>query len=158
MSTKKTSGHMLLDILGLIGSRVMLVIFGLATGIITARLLGPHDRGVFTVLLLLPQTLVNFAKMGVAQANVYYIRKRGASISTVASNALVLTIVVAVLVFFFCFFGGQWVLEPFTKGSEPSAVWLSLTMVPFFLIESYFLAILQAVENFKAYNLQSVYK
>ncbi len=158
MKAKGTGSHMLLDIAGLIGSRVMLVVFGLGTGIITARLLGPHDRGVFTVLLLLPQTLVNFAKMGVAQANVYYIRKRGASISTVASNALVLTIAVGVLVFLFCFFGGQWVLAPFTKGADRSAVWLSLTMVPFFLIESYFLAILQAVENFRAYNMQSVYK
>jgi O-antigen/teichoic acid export membrane protein len=158
MTESRTNSHMLLDIAGLIGSRAMLVVFGLGTGIITARLLGPHDRGVFTVLLLLPQTLVNFAKMGVAQANVYYIRKRGASISTVASNALVLTVAVGILVFLFCFFGGQWVLEPFTKGSEPSAVWLSLTMVPFFLIESYFLAILQAVEQFRAYNMQSVYK
>ena len=59
---------------------------GLGTGIITARLLGPHDRGLFALLLLLPQTLVAFAKMGVAQANVYHIRKRHVPIETVASS------------------------------------------------------------------------
>src|SRR5690606_15027142 len=83
---KKPSGNMLLDIAGLIGSRLMLVIFGFGTGIITARLLGPHDRGLFTLLVMLPQTLVTFAKMGVAQANVYYIRRAKVPVSVVASN------------------------------------------------------------------------
>lgn len=154
----KTSGHMLLDILGLIGSRVMLVIFGLATGIITARLLGPYDRGIFTVLLLLPMTLVNFAKMGVAQANVYYIRRRGASVSSVASNSLVLSIVVSVVLMAACYFLRPWVIDPFTKGARGTLVVLALTAIPFTMVESYFLSILQAVEDFRAYNLQSIYK
>jgi O-antigen/teichoic acid export membrane protein len=157
-SAAKPSGHLLLDIVGLIGSRAMLVVFGLCAGIITARLLGPHDRGLFTVLLLLPQTLVNFAKMGVAQANVYYVRKRGAGVATVASNALVLTVAVTLVLFAACWFAADFVLAPFTKGAPSEYVWLSLTMVPFFLIESYFMAVLQAMERFKAYNLQSVYK
>ena len=155
---EKPSGHMLLDILGLISSRLMLVVFGLGTGIITARLLGPHDRGLFTVLLLLPQTLVNLAKMGVAQANVFYIRKRGASVATVASNSLVLCITVSVVLLATCYVGRDWFIAPFTKGAAPAYVLLALTAVPFVLIESYFLSILQAVENFRAYNLQSVYK
>jgi len=154
----KPDGHMLLDILGLIGSRLMLVVFGLGTGIITARLLGPHDRGLFTVLLLLPQTLVNLAKMGVAQANVYYIRRRGASVTTVASNSLVLSITISVLLLAVCYIGQDWFITPFTKGARRTYVMLALTAVPFVFIESYFLSILQAAENFRAYNLQSVYK
>jgi O-antigen/teichoic acid export membrane protein len=155
---QKPAGHMLLDILGLIGSRAMLVVFGLATGVITARLLGPHDRGLFTVLLLLPQTLVSFAKMGVAQANVYQIRRERVSIETVSSNAFVLCIVLSAAMLAICWAGGKAVLEPFTKGAEPTFVWLVLTLIPFIMIESYFLSILQAVEDFRAYNLQSVYK
>ena len=149
---------MLLDIVGLIGSRAMLVVFGLATGVITARLLGPHDRGLFTVLLLMPQTLVNFAKMGVAQANVYYIRRRGASVSTVASNSLVLSLIVSVILVAVCWLARPWVLDPFTKGARGTLVIVALSAIPFVMIESYFLSILQAVENFRAYNLQSIYK
>lgn len=156
--TEKRGNSMLRDIAGLIGSRGMLVVFGLATGVITARVLGPYDRGLFTVLLLLPQTLVNFVKMGVAQANVYYIRRRGASVATVASNSLVLSIVVALVLLVACWVAGPWIVAPFTKGAEPSYVWLSLSLVPFVLIESYFLSILQAVERFNAYNLQTVVK
>src|SRR5262249_32841819 len=122
------------------------------------RWLGPNDRGLFTVLLLLPQTLVNFAKMGVAQANVYYIRKRGASITTVAANSLVLSLIVTLVLLGACFAGWNWIIAPFTKGAARSYVLLALSVVPFVLIESYFLAIMQAVENFRAYNLQSVYK
>ena len=94
---REPSGNMLLDIAGLVGSRFMLVIFGFGTGIITARVLGPHDRGLFTLLIMLPQTLVTFAKMGVAQANVYYVRRARVPVSTVASNSLVLTCAVSVL-------------------------------------------------------------
>jgi len=149
---------MLFDVLGLIGSRLALVVFGLGTGIITARLLGPHDRGLFTVLLLLPQTLVNFVKMGVAQANVYDIRRRDASVSVVASNSLVLCVVISGLLLAACWLAGDWVLAPFTRGAEGGAVWLALTLVPFVMVESYFLSILQAVEDFNAYNMQSIYK
>jgi O-antigen/teichoic acid export membrane protein len=154
----RASGSMLLDVLGLIGSRAMLVVFGLATGVITARLLGPHDRGLFAVLLLLPQTLVTFAKMGVAQANVYYVRRRDASVTTVASNSLVLVVVLSLLLLAASWLGWRALITPFTKDAEPAFIWLALSVVPFVLIESYFLAILQAVENFRAYNLQSVYK
>ncbi len=156
--TTKPDRSFLLDVLGLIGSRFALVVFGLGTGIITARLLGPHDRGLFTVLLLLPQTLVNFAKMGVAQANVYYIRRRGAAVATVASNSLVLCVVISGLLLLTCWLAGDWFLAPFTKGADRAAIWLALALVPFVMIESYFLSVLQAVEEFTAYNMQSIYK
>ncbi len=152
------SGNMLLDIAGLIGSRFMLVVFGFATGIITARILGPHDRGLFTLLIILPQTLVTFAKMGVAQANVYYIRRARVPVATVASNSLVLTVIVSALLLLVAYLGGHWFLDPLTEGAPPSYVWLALVLVPFLLIESYFMAILQAVEHFGAYNLQSIVK
>jgi O-antigen/teichoic acid export membrane protein len=155
---KKPGGSMLLDIMGLIGSRLMLVIFGFGTGIITARLLGPHDRGLFTLLVMLPQTLVTFVKMGVAQANVYYIRRAHVPVSTVASNSLVLSAIVSVVVLLAVYFGGEWFIAPFTEGAPWSYVWLALVLVPFLLIESYFMAILQAVEAFGAYNMQSIYK
>jgi hypothetical protein len=157
MTTTKPKGHMILDILGLIGSRAMLVVFGLGTGIITARLLGPHDRGLFALLLLLPQTLVTLAKMGVAQANVYYIRKRGVAVSTVASNALVMVCVLSVMVLVVCVAGREWLITPFTRTpSPPTSCWRSPRCCSV-LIESY-LSILQAVENFRAYNVQSIYK
>jgi O-antigen/teichoic acid export membrane protein len=155
---RKPSGNMLLDIAGLIGSRFMLVIFGFGTGIITARILGPHDRGLFTLLIMLPQTLVTFAKMGVAQANVYYVRRAHVPVSTVASNSLVLTFAVSLFLLSACYFFGHWIIDPFTHGAPWAYVWLALVLVPALLIESYFMAILQAVEAFGAYNLQSVYK
>ncbi|MCC6850543.1 MAG: flippase [Deltaproteobacteria bacterium] len=155
---RTASGNMVRDIAGLIGSRFMLVVFGFGAGIITARVLGPHDRGLFTLLITLPQTLVTFAKMGVAQANVYYVRRANVPVSTVASNSLVLTFVVSLAVLAACSVAGHWIIDPFVDGAPWSYVWLALVLVPFLLIESYFMAILQAVEAFGAYNLQSIIK
>ncbi len=137
----------------------MLVVFGFGTGIITARILGPHDRGLFTLLIMLPQTLVTFAKMGVAQANVYYVRRApragldGRLELARADAARCRCVLLAA-----CYFFGHWIIDPFTDGAPWSYVWLALVLVPFLLIESYFMAILQAVEAFGAYNLQSIYK
>src|SRR3972149_5196380 len=38
--------------------------------------------------MLLPMTLSNFVKLGIPQANVYYMRRRGASAGRIATNSL----------------------------------------------------------------------
>src|SRR5262245_47116954 len=74
------------DALRVLGGQVAMTVIGVITGVITARWLGPHDRGLFQLLTLLPTTLSNFVKLGIPQASVYYMRRQGASASAVASN------------------------------------------------------------------------
>src|SRR5262249_60111347 len=76
------------DSLRVLGGQVVMTAIGVGTGVITARWLGPHDRGLFQLLTLLPTTLSNFVKLGIPQASVYYMRRRGASASAVASHSL----------------------------------------------------------------------
>ena len=65
------------DTLGLLSTRVVWSAMGVVSGIILARWLGPHDRGVLALVLLLPSTLVTLVKFGAAQANVYVINRLG---------------------------------------------------------------------------------
>ncbi len=76
------------DALRVLGGQVAMTVIGMGTGVITARWLGPRDRGLFQLLTLLPTTLSNFVKLGIPQASVYYMRRKGASASAVASNSL----------------------------------------------------------------------
>src|SRR6516165_9470489 len=82
------------DSLGVFGAQIAMTVVGVVTGAITARVLGPHDRGLFQLLtVVMPLTLSNFVKLGIPQANVYFMRRRAASASDVASNSLWLSIV-----------------------------------------------------------------
>ncbi len=147
------------SVAGIIATRGSLIVVGLVTGVITARILGPHDRGLFALLMLLPQTLTTFGKMGIAQASVYQIRHRKMAAAAVASNALVIAAVVSGLIFLICYLGYDWFLAPLVKReAEPIYVAIVLSLVPFLLIETYFLGILQAGERFRLFNLQSLYK
>ena len=78
------------DIIDVFGSRIAVAVLGTVTGIVLARTLGPHDRGILALVLLLPSTFVTLSKFGLTQANVYCVRREGASIERVATNSLVL--------------------------------------------------------------------
>ena len=83
--TKKRR-HFAQDAMQVLSGQGAMMAFGLLNGIITARWLGPTARGQFQLLTLLPIMLSNFVKLGIPQASVYYMRRRGASASDVASN------------------------------------------------------------------------
>jgi len=80
-------GRFVRDSAGVFGAQMLATGLGVGTSVITARMLGPHDRGLYQLLTLLPITLSNFVKLGIPQANVYFMRRRGASGSDVASDS-----------------------------------------------------------------------
>ncbi len=142
------------DALGLLGTRVVWSAMGVVSGVILARWLGPHDRGVLALVLLLPSTVVTLVKFGAAQANVYTINRRQASVDAVASNALVLAIfwglLSSVLV---------WVFRDRLTGSvlrdvPDWALVFALVRVPMLLLDNYLFSILQATGKFATYNIR----
>ena len=72
------------DVMRVLGGQVAMTVMGVLTGIITARWLGPTDRGLFNLLVLLPTVLSNFVKLGIPQASVYYMRRKNVPASEVA--------------------------------------------------------------------------
>jgi len=60
-------------IVGVFSARVTWIVLGNICGIFLARWLGPHDRGLLALVILLPATSLTFVKLGISQANVYFI-------------------------------------------------------------------------------------
>ncbi len=139
------------DIIGVFGARTLWTILGTISGVILARKLGPYDRGILALVLLLPQTVVTFVKLGITQANVYFINREGRSVEQVASNsnalAWALGIVVAAIVWLL-----QGSLTSILRGVAPWALALTLVRVPLCLLDDYLYGVLQAVGHFKLYN------
>jgi O-antigen/teichoic acid export membrane protein len=144
------------DALRVLGGQVAMTAIGVVTGVITARWLGPHDRGLFQLLTLLPTTLSNFVKLGIPQASVYYMRRKGASASAVASNALWMAFVMGAALAAVCWLQRDWLLENVVKSAPPELILPTLVLIPFVLLQFYLLGIAQAQERFREYNLRQI--
>ncbi len=148
--------HFVRDIVQVFGGQLVMMAIGIGTGIITARWLGPHDRGLLQLLVLLPTTLGNFAKLGIPQASVYFMRRRGASPSDVASNALWTALVMGGGLAVACWFARDWFMAHFLKGAPSNTLLPVLVLIPCALLQTYFLGIAQAHQRFREYNIQQV--
>lgn len=73
-----------------VGTQVLIVVMNVATGIITARLLGAEGRGIYVALTLWPPLLAMLATAGLNSAVVFRMRKNPAAIDAVAGAALLL--------------------------------------------------------------------
>jgi hypothetical protein len=110
------------DVMRVLGGQVAMTAMGVLTGIITARWLGPTDRGLFNLLVLLPTVLSNFVKLGIPQASVYYMRRKNVPASEVASNSLWFAITMGSALAIVCWFGRDWLLANVLKQAPESLV------------------------------------
>ena len=77
--------------LSIFGTRIILIIISIVSSIIVTRILGPSNRGVMEMLLLVPSLIVNFGNLGIGNANLYFVGKKQFSIDQVSSNSLSLS-------------------------------------------------------------------
>ena len=129
---------------------------GVGTSVITARMLGPHDRGLFQLLVLLPTTLANFVKFGIPQANVYFMRRRGASGADVASNSIWFALALGGGLAVIAYVCRDWMLAPFLKEAPAATVPAVLALLPCVLLQAFFSGVLQAEQRFKEFNFQQL--
>ncbi|MGH7896109.1 MAG: oligosaccharide flippase family protein, partial [Candidatus Binatia bacterium] len=157
MARKTSDGpRFVRDAVRVLGGQIAMTVIGVTTGIITARWLGPHDRGLFQLLTLLPMTLSNFVKLGIPQASVYFMRRKGASASEVATNSLWCAFTMGTALAVACWFGRDWLLAKILKDSPESLVAPTLALIPFSLLQFYLLGVAQAQERFHEYNVRQI--
>lgn len=142
------------DIAGIFGTRAIWSAMGVVSGVILARWLGPHDRGILALVLLLPSTVVTLTKLGVSQANVYYINREKVDVNCVASNALLLAIGLGLLSTVVVWVLRNTLLSTVLRGVPAWALALALVRVPLLLLDNYLYSILQATGQFSVYNVR----
>jgi len=145
-------GSLLRDVFGTYGTRVVNIGLSMITGIITARMLGPHKRGIFALVYLFASTVVTFGKLGLSQASVYSIRRDRIPPERVAANALFVSLALGGTLALTAWVFREHLLATFLRGVPVWAVVVSLPLIPVLLFESYFNAIIQALGQFSLYN------
>jgi len=128
--------------------------FGLFTGIITARMLGPENRGIFGLVALFPASLVTLSKLGQGIASVYFIRREKEDVSQVASNVLIIALTTGTVLIGVSLLLREYVLTTVLRGVPAWAFVVVMPLVPILLIESYMYGLLQATDRFRVYNIR----
>lgn len=140
------------DTLGIFGTRIIWSILGVVSGVILARWLGPYNRGILALVLLVPSTILALTKLGVSQATVYYINRKEASVDRVASNSVILALGLGLLSSLVVWALRDNLLRPVLKDLPNWALALSLVRVPMLLLDNYLFSVLQATGQFGIYN------
>ena len=136
------------------GVRIVALFIGIATGIVVARILGPEGRGAYALIVAFPGLVLSFVHLGIAQANIYFLRKADVKVdpAIIKANTAVLTIGISVVTVV-----ALWLLRPiifssFLKDLAPEYYWIILMVVPFIILETYASSLLVANERFRLIN------
>jgi O-antigen/teichoic acid export membrane protein len=145
------------DVIGILVTRVAWSAMGIVSGVILARWLGPHDRGVLALVLLIPSTVVTVVKLGMSQSNVYYINRERSSASAVASNAVVFAVWSGLAAMAAVWMLRDNLMHDMVRDVPDWALALALVRVPLLLIDNSLFGVLQATGKFGVYNWRLVF-
>jgi len=145
-----------LDISGTFGTRLITLVFGLVTGIITARALGPEGRGVFGLVSMFPNSLVTLTKFGQGISAVYFIRREREDASAVASNLVLIAVLTAIGLTLLTLALHRVLLDSILRGVPLWALFTVLPLLPTLLLESHLYGVLQATDRFHVYNTRLI--
>jgi O-antigen/teichoic acid export membrane protein len=135
-------------------TRIFTLMIGIATSIIIARALGPKGQGIYSLVMLLPITIVSFFNLGIGRSSTYYIGIDTYSlrklIGTILTFSLIINTVSIIVAFVTVLYFGNSILPGIPQGF----LLLSLLLIPLqlFFLHS-FSGILLGFQKFKEYNL-----
>ncbi len=144
------------DSASVLATQVGVTLLGVGTSVITARVLGTSNRGLFQLLVLLPTTLANFVKFGIPQANVYFMRRQNASASDIASHSVHLALVLGGGLAAIAYLCRDWMVSPFLRTAPPATIPASLVLVPCILLQTHLSGVLQGEQRFREFNFQQL--
>jgi O-antigen/teichoic acid export membrane protein len=141
------------NVLSTFGTEVVAIGLNMVLGIVTARLLGPDGRGILTLVMTLPITLVHLADLGVSQANIYMIARQRRPAGLVASNSAVIALVSGSFIAAVLWLARGMVQDTLFRGLPVPYYGAILLLIPLFLLHNYWNAMLRALERFTLFNL-----
>jgi stage V sporulation protein B len=141
------------NVLGTFITDGFIVVLNLLLGVLTARILGPERRGVLTLVMTLPVTLVYFADLGISQANVYFLGRNRRPESSIVANSVVVALIVGTVVGIALWSIRGAVLNTVLDDMPSHYLVAILLLVPLLLLYMYWMAILRARQQFGLFNV-----
>lgn len=138
--------------LSTIATNGVILLLGLISGVLAARLLGPHGRGELAIVTLWPLNLGLVGSLGLNQAVTYFSAKQPDQCAAVWTIALSMAAVQGAVLFVLGYFA-----LPYLLSAQPEYVvrWarLFLLYLPVGFVLSYFQNLLQGAMQIRHFNL-----
>lgn len=131
------------------------VILGVITSIILARVLGPGNLGVYSLIILTFTLLGILGSFGITIANTYYGVKKKYKWNEIASNSLILAFAIGIiLIMSFLIF--LFLDHSFLGNIDLKLTLIPIITIPFILLISYFQYILLGQNRIKEFNFTNI--
>ena len=137
------------DLFSLATSKLTIVISGLITSVVIARVLGPEENGVIASLTVYPALFMSFGSLGIRQSTTFLIGKGVFSEEEIKKTILQIWFLTSFLSLIICFFLLKYLSS---SGDNNLLVILALIPIPFSLFNTYNSAIFLGKNNIKTFN------
>lgn len=144
------------NICSTLGAKGVYIVCSVISGMITARWLGPHERGILAVATALPATIWMLASLGINQANVYFITKKTIPLKSIVSNAFVVPLIIAVFICVTIWFTQDGIILRYMPILNQFYLLLILLLVPIMMLQNSYLGVLRGTEKFWIINVRLV--
>ena len=84
--------------------QLLLILIGILVSILLARVLGPTGRGIFALILIVPETVIKIGSFGIESATVFLIAEKKYPTRLVVSNSCMLTLLSCLIIIIFFIF------------------------------------------------------
>jgi O-antigen/teichoic acid export membrane protein len=137
-------------------TRAGILLIGLVTSVIMARVLGPAGKGLFSLAVVASSMVFNATNLGAGAASGYYLGRKKIPVAELAGNLLSLSVVIgaAALTLALAFSGV--LVSRFIPSVPPWAVVVALFAVPFSGLLYNFQMLFRANDDFRNFNLAEV--
>lgn len=144
------------DISGVFFTNILVAVLSVPTSIVVARVLGPYDKGVYTLVLLIPSLLYQLGNLGLTGANTYFIGRKRFRLTDITSNSLVFGLTASAVLAALFLLAYRFFLPPFFQGVAPSLIYLVLLGIPFSITPIYFQHVLLAKSRVREFNILNI--
>ncbi len=137
-------------------TEILIFIFGFIILVIITRILGPEKKGIYSLILLVPALIINFGSFGIGNANVYFIGSKKYKIQDIASNSLLLAVILGgfLIIVFWILIHFEFFKNFIHFGQLPSLyLWIVVLSIPISLLFSFFQNIVLGTGKIKNYNM-----
>lgn len=130
-------------------SQSLIIVFGLAVSILTARYIGPEGNGIIAGLAVYPSLFMTIGSLGIRQSTTYFLGKGIFSeeqIKTAITQIWMMTTIISLIVCFILMYYFS------NSGSNLLLVILALLPIPFSLFNTYNSGIFLGKNDIKTFN------
>jgi O-antigen/teichoic acid export membrane protein len=135
------------DVAGTAMTRGLIVAFGVASSVMTARLLLPEGRGEYFWTVTLAQTLMQFASLGVQSSNTFLVAGDRSKLGALLANSVWLAVALGGAAALGCA-----AILRVAGGQAPAAVWIVVALTPALLLHLFMGNLLVGVGRIGAFN------